>query len=42
MDMNQETDFENEVSEPSSDEMILPTPNQLNPDIDFSDNTSEI
>lgn len=34
----QETDVE-EPSEESPEEVILPTPNELNPDIDFSDNT---
>lgn len=31
----------NEQPPESSDEMVLPTPGELNPDIDFSDNTAE-
>lgn len=40
---NQDLDIsEREPSKPSEDEMILPTPSELNSSIDFSDNTVEI
>lgn len=45
LDMNDNQDLdisEREPSESSEDEMILPTPNELNANIDFSDNTAEI
>ena len=42
-DINTEIDnMSSENEEQPEDQMILPTPNQLNPDIDFSDNTSEL
>lgn len=36
-----EQSSQNEQPSESSDEMVLPTPGELNPDIDFSDNTAE-
>ena len=41
-DDNISLELETTEEEPSPDEMILPTPNELNADIDFSDNTTEI
>ncbi|MBO7697209.1 MAG: hypothetical protein J6Y28_04305 [Acholeplasmatales bacterium] len=31
-----------DMEEPAGEETVLPTPGELNPDIDFSDNTTEI
>ena len=44
LDLNDKSDQDQspEMDQENSDEMILPTPNELNADIDFSDNTAEI
>ena len=43
-DLNIDTGEEEtmDMEEPTGEETVLPTPNELNPDIDFSDNTTEI